>query len=253
MPTVALVIITFNEAENIADCILSAKGLVQQVIVLDSGSADDTCEIAKKLGAEVHYHAFDGHIQQKNRAQNLATTDWILSLDADERIDDKLRSEIPKTLENPQFEGYYMNRLNFFGQKPIKTCGWYPDKKLRLWKKNSGTWAGQNPHDCFELFQKNNAGHIQGDILHYTYKNKKAMKLQVNKFAGIAAKFFAKKSYMYLIGKLLFSTPFKFIKTYLLGNGFRDGGIGFFICKEQTREVFLKYKLALQIKFSGNG
>lgn len=252
MQPLSVVIITFNEEANIAECIASVKEVASEVLVLDSFSTDRTREIATELGAKVLTHAFDGHIQQKNRAKDLADNEWVLSLDADERLSSQLLDSIKQTLQSPNFDGYSMNRLNFFCGKPIKTCGWYPDKKLRLWKKTQGAWGGVNPHDKFELFNAAPTGHLQGDLLHFTYPTREAMLKQVDKFANIAAAQNQNKPAAYLIFKMLFSSFFKFIRTYFLKFGIADGADGLFICRQQSREVFLKYRRALKLKYSTN-
>lgn len=247
----SLVIITFNEAANIADCIRSVGELASEVLVLDSFSTDNTREIAASLGARVETHAFDGHIQQKNRAKKMASHQWVLSLDADERLSPELKHAIATALADPKHEGYAMNRLNFFCGRPIRSCGWYPDRKLRLWKKDAGNWGGVNPHDRFELEHGNAPGFLQGDLLHFTYASREAMELQVQKFADIAARQNQHKSFGYLWSKMMFSPLFKFIRTYILKQGFRDGRDGFFICRMQAREVFLKYQRAIRLKQNG--
>ncbi len=243
----SVVIITFNEAANIADCIASVKDIANDILVLDSFSTDQTREIAVSLGATVYTHTFDGHIQQKNRAKNMAKNSWVLSLDADERLSETLKNSIQAALESPNLNGYSMNRLNFFCGKPIKTCGWYPDRKLRLWKKDEGNWGGVNPHDRFILTQ-GEEGFLQGDLIHYTYPTRESMEKQVQKFANIAAEQNKNKSVFYLIFKLLFSSFFKFIRTYFLKGGIKDGADGFYICRMQSKEVFLKYLRAIQLK-----
>lgn len=252
MQSLSVVVITFNEEMNIRGCIESVQNIASEIIVLDSGSADKTCEIAAAMGATVHSHPFEGHIQQKNRAKDLATKDWILSLDADERLSPQLSEAIAGSLQSPKFQGYNMNRLNHFCGRPIKTCGWYPDTKLRLWKKGNGAWTGQNPHDRFELFE-GTVGHLQGDLLHFTYQNREAMQLQVEKFARISAEAFRQRSLPYLILKMLFSGTFKFIKTWIFQRGFLSGSDGLFICSQQAREVYLKYFLAIKYKSQSTG
>jgi len=248
MLPLSVVIITYNEASNIADCIQSVQSIADEILVLDSFSSDKTLEIAESMGAKVISHTFDGHIQQKNRAKNLAKNDWVLSLDADERLSDKLKISIQNALQDPVKNGYTMNRLNFFCGKPIKTCGWYPDNKLRLWKKNEGNWGGTNPHDRFELNGNQSTENLKGDILHYTYPTKVSMKNQVQKFANIAAVQNKNKPIAYLIYKMVFSTLFKFIRSYFLKAGLTDGADGWYICTQQAKEVYLKYRRALALK-----
>jgi glycosyltransferase involved in cell wall biosynthesis len=248
MQALSLVVITYNEEQNIKACIDSALGIATEIIVLDSMSTDNTQKIVESLGGKFHKQPFAGHIQQKNKAKDLASQTWILSLDADERLSPELLNSIKMALSNPTSAGYCMNRLNHYAGRAIKTCGWYPDKKLRLWKKDAGEWIGINPHDKFEL-HSGNVEYLAGDILHYTYSDFDSMKKQVDKFALIAADLFKNKPYFYLTYKLLLSGVFKFIRTYFFQRGFTDGKAGFEICFQQSREVFLKYYLALKLKF----
>ena len=256
MASLSVVIITKNEETNIGICIDSVAAIADEIIVLDSFSTDKTAEICYQKGVEFHQHAFDGHIQQKNRAKDLAKSDWILSLDADERPSGQLLQNIA-ALKSSNFRGnasgYTMNRLNFYCGKPIKTCGWYPDTKLRLWKKNSGSWTGINPHDRFELDNGLISEHLQGDILHNTYPTHDDMVRQAKKFAQIAANQFLQKSTAWLCFKMLMSPPFKFIRNYFIKLGFTEGFAGFQICRYQAWEVFTKYRLAISLKFKQHG
>ena len=131
----SIVIITKNEEKFIFDALKSAV-FADEVLILDSGSEDQTCNIAKKMGARVEQQAWLGFGAQKNKAVELADNDWVFVLDADERITPELQDEIISTLKNPQFDGYRIARLNNFFGKYIKTCGLYPDYSIRLFNKN---------------------------------------------------------------------------------------------------------------------
>lgn len=248
MHKLSVVIITFNEEKNIADCIKSVQGIADEVLILDSFSQDRTTEIAEELGAVVKRHRFDGHIQQKNRAKNMATHQWVLSLDADERASEEMVEAIPKILKKPKHDGYWFNRRNHYKGKWIKGCGWYPDAKLRLWKRDFGSWTGKNPHDKFKLYTNETSEHLNADIIHYTYPNYETLKKQSRKFAKIGAKSNGGHSRAYLLGKLVVSPISKFIKSYLIRKGFADGRDGLTISLWQTKETFLKYYWALKGK-----
>ena len=250
MNKLSVVIITFNEAENIGKCIDSVRQVADEVIVVDSFSTDKTIEIAMTKGARVIQHIFEGHIQQKNFAKAQANHDWVLSVDADETLNDELTQSILKAKQSFDVDGYAMNRLNFFGGKPIKTCGWYPDKKLRLWDRTKGAWTGINPHDNFELIEGAVIKNLAGDILHNTYPTHKSFLAQREKFATISAQHLKSKNVFVLLLKLIFSAPFKFIRTYFLLRGFTEGAVGFTICFHLSREVFLKYFRAIKFKYS---
>jgi len=248
MNKLSVVIITLNEEENIGKCIDSVQGIADEIVVIDSFSTDKTKAIATEKGARFIEHAFEGHIQQKNWAKEQAQYDWVLSLDADERLSDELRASITAAKDNLTVDGYTMNRLNFFCGKPVKTCGWYPDRKLRLWKKEKGQWTGINPHDKFELNAGTTIEHLTGDILHNTYPTEQSLLDQVQKFAIIGAKHLKDRSIFYLLFKMIFSPPVKFVRNYFFMMGFTEGGIGLTICYNQAHEVFLKYYWAIQFK-----
>jgi len=250
MNKLSVVIITLNEEENIARCIDSVKGIADEVLVVDSFSADKTAYIAKSKGARVIEHAFEGHIQQKNWAKEQASFDCVLSLDADECLSDELRRSIIEVKGKWVADGYTVNRLNFYCGQPIRTCGWYPDKKLRLWDRTKGAWAGINPHDKFALMPGANISHLEGDILHYTYPTQQAFVAQKEKFATISAQHLKSRNILYLLTKMIFSPPFKFVRIYFFELGFTEGYTGWIICYYQSWEVFQKYFRAIKYKFS---
>ena len=246
----SVVIITFNEENNIGNCIQSVKSLADEIIVVDSFSTDRTCEISENMGATVVQHAFEGHIQQKNWAKDQANFDWVLSLDADECLSPELIDAILKiklgqfseiTENNLPIGGYSMNRLNHLGSKPIKGCGWYPDRKLRLWNRRSGQWTGTNPHDRFELKDSHAQKHLSGHILHYTYENKQAVLNQAIKFGKIGSKTLDESNFITILFKFITSPTLKFLKNYFIKGGFKYGWNGFYICACQWLESFIKY------------
>src|ERR1700741_2612456 len=167
MPQLSVVIITFNEEKNIARCLDSVKEIADDIVVVDSFSKDKTKEICLAKGARFVEHAFEGHIQQKNWAITQAEFPHVLSLDADEALDETLRKSILEVKNNWNKEGYYMNRLTNYCGNWVKHCGWYPDKKLRLWDSRKGSWTGINPHDKYEMKEGDKTtGYLKGDILH---------------------------------------------------------------------------------------
>jgi glycosyltransferase involved in cell wall biosynthesis len=253
MKSLSVVIITFNEEENIGKCIESVKRIADEIVVVDSFSTDKTAVVATAAAARFFYHKFAGHIEQKNFARTKAVSNWVLSLDADETLSYELLAQLiawKNEPEDEQITGYYMNRLNFYCGKPIKTCGMYPDQKLRLWQKDAGSWQGVNPHDKFVLNESEKVGFMKGDILHNTWPTYKAFMQQVDKFATISAQQLKSRNLAYLIYKMIFSPPFKFIKIYFFKAGFTEGLTGIIICFHQAREVFLKYFRAIKLKLA---
>ncbi len=239
---ISVVIITFNEQKNIERCLLSVKDIADEIIILDSLSTDKTKEICLKYNVKFFEQKFLGHIEQKNKAMQLATNDYVLSLDADEALSDKLKTEIKKIKKNCNYDAYIFNRLNNYCGKWIKHCGWYPDKKLRLWNRKKGQWGGTNPHDKVIMQNNTKIKYINADLLHYSYYAVNEHIIQSDKFAKIAAKAYFKNK-----KKSTFITPYykvvwKFINCYFIKTGFLEKKYGFTICKISANETFKKYK-----------
>lgn len=243
-----MVIITYNEEKNIERCLKSVKDLADEIVVLDSFSTDATPEICKTYGVRFHQHVFDGHIQQKNRAIALADNPHVLSLDADEALDDRLKKSILGVKQNFNKDGYYMNRLTNYCGHWVRHCGWYPDEKLRLWDSRKGSWTGTNPHDRYELKNGNkNTAHLIGDILHYSYYSLEDHYKQVEYFTSIAAKAYYDKGKKAAWYRLWLNPLAKFIDHYILHLGFLDGQAGYRISKISAYATWLKYKKLRQL------
>ena len=236
------VIITFNEERNIERCLKSIKEVVDEIIVVDSFSTDRTEEICKTYGVTFIQHPFEGHIEQKNYAMSCANNDWILSLDADEALDEELKQSIREIKEGPAQEAYEMNRLTNYCGSWIKHCGWYPDKKLRLWKIEKGKWGGTNPHDKVILESDVSTGHLQGDMHHYSCYSIGQHLDQIQKFSAIAAKAtYEKGKRSNLLINIILGPFYTFFKKYLLQLGILDGYHGFVISIITAFSRFLKY------------
>ncbi len=243
MTPISAVIITFNEEKNIGRCLASLQGIVDDIVVVDSFSKDKTEEICKEYDVRFVQHAFEGHIEQKNWAITQAKYPHVLSLDADEALDDTLKKAILAVKENWIFNGYTMNRLTNYCGSWVHHCGWYPDTKLRLWDSRIGSWGGDNPHDKFELQNEHNqTSHLRGDILHYSYYTLEDHYKQVTYFTDILARAQYQKGKKAPLLVLFFSPVVKFIKDYFLKKGFLDGKVGFQICRISAYATFTKYR-----------
>ena len=250
-PSLSVVIITYNESRHIAACIQSVLGLADEILVVDSFSTDDTVAIAEGLGARVLQHEFKGHIEQKNWAKEQATHTFVLSLDADECLSEPLKNSI--LIEKQMgfhHSGYYMNRLNFIGDKPVKGCGWYPDQKLRLWNRELGSWSGINPHDRFKLRSGFPRMRLDGDLYHYSYANHRELFQKSMYYGKIGAKYTRTLSIVQLLGKLLVSPLFKFIRNYFFKGGISYGRTGLLICYCQLIESYIKYSRGIVLKLT---
>ncbi|MFC2123979.1 glycosyltransferase family 2 protein [Bacteroidota bacterium] len=236
------VVITYNEEKNIGQCLASLSEVVDEIIVVDSYSKDHTINICRDYNAKVVQRAFDGYIEQKNHAASLANFDYILSLDADEVLSEKMIREILKIKSNPGYDIYIFNRLNNYCGVWIRHGGWYPDQKKRLWKKNKAQWGGTNPHDMLIPEMDASIKHVKADIHHYGYESIEEHLSQINKFSDITARakyHEGKKSNLFI--HVILNPGFKFIKRYFFQLGFLDGYYGFVFCAIASLNNFLKY------------
>lgn len=241
MTPISVVILTLNEEKNIARCIDSVLELADDIVVVDSFSTDRTPEICAGY-KQVRFiqHAFEGYIEQKNWAITQAKYPHILSLDADEAASDKLIKEIVRVKENWDADGYEMNRLTNYCGRWIKHCGWYPDRKLRLWDSRKGKWAGTNPHDKFEMEKGAIIKRLKGDIHHYSYYTIQQHIDQIQKFTDISAKMKFDKGKKISNTMVITRFFFVFIKKYFFKLGFLDGYYGFIICSLSSFYFLLK-------------
>ncbi len=188
MIKLSVVIITLNEERNISRCLESVKDIADELVIVDSFSTDRTKEIAESFGARFITQKFDGYINQKNFANAQAKFDHILSLDADEVLSDELKKSVKETKSSFYADGYTMNRLTNYVGKWVRHCGWYPDKKLRLFDRRKGKWEGLIIHEEFKLAEEGISGHLKGDLLHYSFNSIIEYKQQSEKFTTLGAK-----------------------------------------------------------------
>jgi len=243
MERLSVSIITFNEEKNIRRCLESVCTIADEIVVVDSFSTDQTEAICKEFGVKFSTHVFEGHIEQKNIALNQCTSPVVLALDADEALSEKLLESIKAEKEKgfPQLV-YSMNRLTNYCGTWIRHCGWYPDRKLRLFHKTTGKWGGENPHDELILNKKTAAAHLNGDLLHYSYYTKYEHYKQVEYFTTIGAATYHKKGKKASLLKMYGSPVAKFLRDYIIKLGFLDGKSGFQVCTISAGATFTKYK-----------
>lgn len=243
MPEISAVIITYNEEKNMARCLDSVKGVADDIVVVDSFSIDRTEAICKEKGARFVQHKFEGHIEQKNWAITQAKFPHVLSIDADEVVSEELKRSILAVKADWTKEGYYMNRLTNYCGKWIYHCGWYPDRKLRLFDSRKGKWEGVNPHDKYEMNAGDGAtGHLKGDILHYSYNSIEDHYKQVEYFTKISAEGLFKAGKTVGAFTIYLSPLVKFIRDYFLKLGFLDGAAGYTVSRISAYATYLKYK-----------
>ena len=241
MLQLSAVIITFNEDEHLQKCLISIQDVADEIIVVDSYSTDNTKAICEGFNVKFIQQKFLGYKEQKNFAVAQTSHDYILSLDGDEALSDELKNSVLALKKNWKFDGYYANRKNNYCGQWIKHSNWYPDKKLRLFKKGKGEWKGINPHDRYEVYDPKNTGKLKGDILHWIYRDYAEHNQKIERFSSISAESYFRIGIKSSIAKIVFRPTWAFIKSYVWKLGFLDGLNGFIICMQTFHLTFLKY------------
>lgn len=238
MIPISATIITYNEERNIRACLESVAWL-PHIVVIDSGSTDATVEIAREFTDHVVVTDWPGHVAQKNRAVDAAPTDWVLSIDADERVTPEMRAAIEEKLatEPTRLAGVSFRRRTRYLGRWILHGGWYPDRKVRLFHRGRARWGGVDPHDHVQVDGPVDV--VDADILHYTYRDIRHHLEVIDFFTDIAAREREGRRRSPILG-MLFNPPFKFCSMYFLKRGYRDGFAGFVIAVLGGFYVFLK-------------
>lgn len=241
------VIIALNEEDRIEDALKSCLDTADEIVVVDSYSTDKTVEIAKKYGAKIFQKEFVDYGSQKNFALQKATYEWVLNLDADERISERLKEEIIKLKKEKHIkpDGFLINRKTSYLGRWIKHSGWYPDRKLRLFKKEKSRWQGRI-HE--RLLLDGETARLAGDILHYTYRDMNDHIKRLNRYSRMQAQDIVKnkKNCLYLRSLLL--PPITFLRFYVWKAGFLDGFPGLIIALVSSWATAMKYLKAIEIR-----
>jgi glycosyltransferase involved in cell wall biosynthesis len=228
-----------NEEDRIEACIRSAD-FAGECIVVDSHSTDRTRDIAAQLGATVIERDWEGWVEQKNFAIDQATNDWVLCLDADERISAELRTTILAALESETgARGFEFARLNRYMGRWIRHGGWYPDRKIRLFRKGHGRFVGRNPHDRVRV--DGPVLRLDGELLHDPYRSLSDHLRTIDRYTTVAAEEKHARGQCARLSDLTFRPFGKFLRMFLLERGFLDGLPGFVIAVTGSFYVFLKY------------
>ncbi len=235
----SVVIITHNEEDNIRDCLESVKW-ADEIIVVDSGSEDRTPEICKRYNIRFFNESWKGFSHQKNSALAKATKNWILSLDADERITPELQKEIRQVLSSaiPK-DGYYIARKNFFLGCWIKRCGWYPDYNLRLFQRRKGSFRIREVHESIDL--NGTAGRLKHPMEHYTYKSIGDFMERLDRYSTLAARELLKENKTYGMHHIILRPIYTFFNMYVIRSGFLEGYYGFILSVFYSFYTFSKY------------
>lgn len=240
MPPISATVVTRNEASHIARTLASLSP-ADEIVVVDSGSTDQTREIAAGLGARVIEHPWPGFAQQKNFAAAQAQHDWILSLDGDEEFDESAQSAIREWKESAaDCAGYQFARRARYLGRWIRHSGWYPDYKLRLYDRRRGKWSGDYVHESVVVDGK--AGRLPGEILHYTCDSMEDHRQRIEFYTDLAAAEMLARGAKPGPFRRAFSPRWAFIRSYWLGLGFLDGAAGLSIARMAAYYVERKFE-----------
>ncbi len=236
MEKLSAVIITLNEADNIERCLRSLDW-ADEILVVDSGSEDDTLKICTQYGVRIVQTNWLGFGRTKQFAVGQATHDWILSVDADEEVTPALRKRIRRILQNPNAQtAYRIKRQSFYLGKAIKHSGWQNDFPLRLFNRHYGNFNEKSVHESVQF--NGRVERLYERLNHYTYPTVSSHIRKMNRYTTLSAKESPKEAT--ILGSLL-SAVFKFIKMYVLKAGFLDGRVGFVLCFNSAFGIYLKY------------
>ena len=240
MIKLSAVIIVYNEERNIGRCLESLQGIADEIIIVDSYSTDKTAEICKAYKAQVYQQEFLGYAKQKNYANSLCKHSYIISLDADEALSDGLKKEILAIKNNFSADAYELNRLTNYAGKWVRHCGWYPDRKIRIFKKDKARWAGPRLHETIEI-SSNNIMRLKSDLLHYSFHTEEDHLNQIEKFTNISSKELFDEGKRANFYYLYLKPVIRFIIDYIIKLGVLDGSTGFTVCKNSAFASYLKY------------
>jgi (heptosyl)LPS beta-1,4-glucosyltransferase len=240
---ISVTIITLNEESNIGEACRSVAW-VDEIVVVDSNSTDRTTEIAAQSGARVISRDWPGFAAQKQFAADQASHDWILSLDADERVSDELMTSIQslKNYSDSQLaDGYLIARRSFYQGRWIRGGGWYPNRQLRLYRKALGKWQGEHIHESVKINSDARIEKLSGDILHYSVRDAHHHHQMIGeRYAPLAARQMFEAGRRTSALQIATAAPAAFFRSYILKGGFRDGLAGLSIASFAAHHAFLK-------------
>ncbi len=238
---ISVAIITYNEERNIRRCLQSVQGIADDIVVIDSHSTDATRSICMEYGARVIEQQFLGYVAQKNLANDAALYDHVLSLDADEELSPELKRSVTHAKDHWQHDGYELKRLTNYCGHWVRYCGWYPDKKIRLFDRRKARWTGEALHERLELDDTSAMGTLKGDLLHYSYYTINDHLKQIDKFTDIQARELFEKGKRPNLFQVRIKPQFKFLRDYIFKLGFLDGFYGYTIARLSSQAVLIKY------------
>jgi len=249
-PAISGVVICYNEEDRIARC-LESLSFCDEIVVVDSNSTDATREIVARYTDRLISQPFLGYAKQKNFALEQASNDWVVCLDADEAVSDELSAEIQEVIRGLGSEdegpaGFVLDRLTWFLGVWHDHGEWYPDDQLRVFRRSLGRWAGRDPHGHVDL--EGSTRRLRGRLLHFNYRNLSDQVQTVDRFSQRQAQAMRDEGVRFRLIDLLFRPFYRFVKGYVLKQGFRKGLPGFLVSISGAYAVFMKYAKLWEIQ-----
>jgi len=237
---VSAIIVCFNEEDRIEACLDSLRWC-DEIVVVDSFSTDRTPEICRRYTEQFYQRPWAGYRDQKAYAHSLTTKEWVLLVDADERVSSPLREEILSILSaEPQpYAGFSLPRLVYYLNRWWRRGGWYPDYDIRLFRRERAKWGGSEPHE--KIFVDGKVRRLTNPLEHYTYRNIEDHIQRINRFTSISAGELKRSARRWRLSDVLLRPPVRFVRSYIFQRGFMDGFAGFYVALSAAIYVFLKY------------
>ena len=239
LASLSVVVIVKNEAHNIEACLRSVA-FADEIVVLDSGSIDSTVQIARSLGADVTVNSdWQGFGVQKNRALALARSDWVLSIDADERVTPELQSAIRQAVNAPAFNAYCFPRSSSYCGQYMRHSGWYPDYVTRLFRRGSARFSDDLVHE--KVITSERVGKLQPPLLHESFRSFEAVLDKTNRYSTAGAQILFNKGRNASVSKAVGHGLWAFVRTYILQLGMLDGRMGFVLAISNAEGTYYRY------------
>ncbi len=240
MKGLSVILITKNEARNIRACLESVRW-ADEIVVVDSGSTDDTVAIAREFTDRVYVHDWPGFGVQKNRALDYASKDWVLSLDADERVTPELRGAIEEALRSgpPSITAYELSRLSSYCGRFMHHSGWYPDLLPRLFRRGTARFSDDLVHE--RLLVEGQVGQLHGALLHYAFEDLETVLRKVDHYSSAGALKLQQRGRKATLSGAVVRGLWSFFRTYVLRAGFLDGREGFMLAVSNAEGTYYRY------------
>ena len=245
MPKLSVTIITRDEEQDIGAA-LASVAWADEIVVVDSGSTDRTVEIARRATNRVVIRDWPGYVEQKNFAAAQASHDWILSLDADERVTPDLAQEIRRTLDHPSCVAYEIPRVTWHLGRWIRATDWYPDRQTRLYDRRAARWTGQHVHEAVAVTGPK--GRLSGELQHFAYRDIADHLETIDRYTTYAARQMHESGRRTSAWRLAVHPPLAFVRNFVARGGFRLGAVGLIVSTMNAYYVFLKYAKLWQLQ-----